>query len=101
MSPANIPVQRNIFLFGDLTLAFEQELRQLLHIRDNASLRDLFDRVNWAFRHEFSKLPTHEQEWLPRFSSLVDLLAGFESLEGAPAIRIALLCLYQLSRFIQ
>ncbi|KAL9618840.1 MAG: hypothetical protein Q9160_006499 [Pyrenula sp. 1 TL-2023] len=62
MSPTDVPIQRNIFLFGDLTIAFEQELRQLLHIRDNASLRDLFDRVNWAFRHEFSKLPAHEQD---------------------------------------
>lgn len=100
MPPVDGTTQCHIFLFGDLTLAFEQDLRQLLHVKDNASLLAFFDHVAGAFRHEFSLLPAREQEWLPRFTTLIDLLANLDGTEGAPATRFALFCLHQLGRFI-
>ena len=99
--PIDTMLKCDIFVFGDLTHNFDEDLQQLLHVKGNASLSDLFNRVACAFRHEFAKLARHEQDWLPRFTSLIDLSANFECLEGAPAMRFALLCLYQLGRFIQ
>jgi len=81
-------------LVGDLTLTFEQDLRQLLHVKDNANLQSFFDNVSFAFRQEFVSLPLAEQDWLPRFTTLVDLVANLDGTEGAPALMVALLCTY-------
>jgi naphtho-gamma-pyrone polyketide synthase len=101
MPPVADTTQCQVFLFGDLTLAFEEDLRQLLHVKGNASLQSFFDHVAFAFRQEFASLPADQQEWLPRFTTLIDLLANLEGTVGAPALRFALLCLYQLGRFIR
>ncbi|OCK90224.1 polyketide synthase [Cenococcum geophilum 1.58] len=95
-----MPPIRTIIVFGDLTYSFQRDLQQLLHIKDNANLADFFARVSFAFRREFALLSQREQEWLPRFTDLVDLLENVGRTEGAPAVQFALLCLYQIGRFI-
>ena len=90
-----------IFIFGDLTITFEDDLRQLLHCKSNATLESFFGQVNLAMRREFTLLSTEEQAWLPHFTDLIDLLANMEDTVGAQALRFGLLCVYQLGRFIQ
>ncbi|KAF4628134.1 hypothetical protein G7Y89_g10013 [Cudoniella acicularis] len=94
------PPIRTIIVFGDLNYSFQRDLQQLLHVKDNADLTDFFTRVSFAFRHEFALLPQREQKWLPKFTNLVDLLDDVDKTEGAPAVRFALLCVYQIGRFI-
>lgn len=98
--PISTIMECQIFLIGDLTFPFEQDLRQLLHMKDNASLQSFFDRVAFAFRQEFASLPLAERNWLPRFTTLVDLLANVDGTVGAPALRAGLMCLHHLGRFI-
>ena len=95
------PPMKTIVVFGDLTYSYLRELKQLIHIRGNASLSDFFTRVSFAFRHEFASLPLLEQNWLPRFTELADLLENVNQTEGAPALRFALLSVYQIGRFIR
>lgn len=101
MPPIEDTRQANVFLFGDLTTPFENDLRQLLHCKSNALLQSFFERVNLAYRREFALLSTEQQEWLPRFTDLVDLMANFEGLIGASAMRCSLLCVYQIGRYLQ
>lgn len=101
MDPSNIMEPCQVFLFGDLTVPFEEDLRQLLHIKSNGSLSSFFDQVGFAFREELGKLASVQQQLLPRFTTLVDLLFRLKDSEGAPALKFALLCLYQIGQFIR
>ncbi|KAL8896686.1 MAG: hypothetical protein Q9192_002952 [Flavoplaca navasiana] len=100
MPPIGGTQQCHVFLFGDLTVAFEDDLRQLLHCKDNAPLQSFFDQVGLAFRHEFALLAAKEREWLPLFTDLIDLMANIDGTTGSPALKFSLLCVYQLGRFI-
>lgn len=90
-----------VFLFGDLTVSFEEDLRQLLHVKDNATLRSFFEQVSYAFRGEFAKLPARQQTWFPRFTTIVDLLSKLGETDGTPALSFALCCLCEIGHFIR
>ena len=90
-----------VFLFGDLTVSFEEDLRQLLHTKGNGSLSSFLDQVGFALREELGKLVSGLQDLFPRFTTLVDLLFKLKGSEGAPALKFALLCLYQIGHFIR
>jgi naphtho-gamma-pyrone polyketide synthase len=90
----------HIILFGDSTVAFEDDLRQLLHHKVNGSLQSLFDGASLVFRREFASLPVDRRAWLPQFTTLLDLLDRLEGTVGAPALKSGLLCLYQIARII-
>lgn len=96
-----MPPIRTIIVFGDLAYNFQRDLQELIHVKGNASLADFFTRVAFALRHEFASLPQAEQEWLPRFTELADLLDNVNQTAGAAAVRFALLCVYQIGRFIR
>ncbi|KAL8653253.1 MAG: hypothetical protein Q9210_002207 [Variospora velana] len=100
MPPIEKGQQCHVFLFGDLTAAFEDDLRQLLHCKDDAPLQSFFDQVSLAFRHEFALLAAKEREWLPYFTDLIDLTANMDGMTGSLALKFSLLCVYQLGRFI-
>lgn len=90
-----------VFLFGDQTTAFETDLRQLLHVRDNATLTSFLTKANAALRDEIAKLPAAKREPFPRFTDLLDLVNGYQETQSHPALALALLCLNQLGRFIK
>lgn len=90
-----------ILLFGDLSTPFIGNLSTLLHYKHNAVLQSFFDQVNLALRHELARLCAEQQEWFPRFTNLVDLVAGIEGSPGEPALKSALFCAYQVARVIE
>ena len=90
-----------IFLFGDLTVSFEEDLRQLLHVVGNGVLGSFLDQVGFTLREEFGRLSAVQQNLLPRFTTLIDLLHNLKGCKGAPALKSALLCLYQIGQFIR
>lgn len=90
-----------LFLFGDLTTSFDEDLRQLLHVRGNGTLSAFLDQVGFTLREEFGNLPGGQQDLFPNFTTLVDLLSKVEEAQGAPALKFALLCLYQIGQFIR
>ena len=89
-----------VFLFGDQTVAFTADLRQLLHVNDNVVLKSFFERAHYALRLEIAQLPARQQEWFPRFTSLLELAAHHRESTSNPALELSLLCLNQLARFI-
>lgn len=101
MAPSKSMDSCQVFLFGDLTIPFEEDLRQLLHTKGNGSLSSFFDQVGFAFREEIGNLSSRLQDLLPRFTTLIDLLFRLKESEGAPALKFALLCLYQIGQFIR
>ena len=100
-SASFVPPIRTIIVFGDLTYNYQRDFQQLIHLKGNANLTEFWTRVSLAFRHEFASLPQLEQKWLPRFTVLADLLENVNMTEGAPAVRFALFCSYQIGRFIR
>ena len=101
MPPIQGTGQANVFLFGDLTTSFESDLKQLLHCKSNGLLQSFFERINLAYRREIASLSAEQQEWLPRFTDLVDIMENFRGLIGASALKFSLLCVYQVGRYIQ
>jgi naphtho-gamma-pyrone polyketide synthase len=90
-----------VFVFGDQTSAFEADLRTLLHIKDNESLRSFFEKANYALRVEIAKLPISQQELFPRFTCVLDRLQNYRASGGNPALGLSLLTLNHLGRFIK
>ena len=99
-SPLMHPI-RNIILFGDLTYDFRKELLQLLHMKDCASLVDFFERIPSALQAEIALAPQAEQRWLPKSTNLVEMVDNMDTIHGSPVINFALLCVYQLGRFLR
>lgn len=91
----------DVYVFGDLACPFEEDLKQLLHHKSNPSLQAFLRLAAAALRKEFGALPAAQRQWLPPFTSVVDLVSGYETSTAAPAVRSALLTLYQVGRFIR
>lgn len=90
-----------ILLFGDSTANIDRHFQQLLNCKGNPELQSLFDHASLAFRREFARLPRDQHEWFPRFTSMIDLVAGVEGSIGEPALRLALLCVYQVGLVLE
>ena len=90
-----------VYFFGDQTNSFESELTQLLHVKGCEVLSSFVERSQYALRLEISKLPVSQQEWFPRFTSLIDLLARKSDSGSNPALELALMCASQLACFIR
>lgn len=90
-----------IYMFGDQTVAFEETLKSLLNVKDNAGLSDFFRRVGFQLRSYIGSLPLHEQDLFPQFTTLVDLFARHEQAAGVPALKFTLLCVTQIAQFIR
>jgi hypothetical protein len=90
-----------VFLFGDLAIHFEDELRHILHVKGNESLHSFFDQVGFALREEFGNLPKSQQDLFPRFTTLVDLLSKLGETEGTPVLRFCLLSICEIGQFIR
>jgi naphtho-gamma-pyrone polyketide synthase len=90
----------HVFVFGDQTVPFEQDLRRLLHVKDNDILRSLFDRVGFALRNELTSLPAIQQDWFPRFTTVIDLVSKLDETAASPVLKFTLLCLCEIGQFI-
>jgi naphtho-gamma-pyrone polyketide synthase len=88
-------------LFGDLTVTFDDDLRQLLHVKGNEILQSFLNQVGYTFRQEFGKLPAGQQDLFPRFTNIVDLVSKLGETEGTPILRFALLTLYEIGQFFR
>jgi naphtho-gamma-pyrone polyketide synthase len=99
--PTNSMEPCHLFLFGDQTVSFETSLRQLLHVKGNGPLSVFFERIAFVLREEIAKLSAHQQDWFPRFTTIVDLVHDVGTTQGTPALKFPLLCLYEIGQFIK
>lgn len=91
----------NLFLLGDQTITFEKSLRQLLHVKGNGHLNVFFEKVAFTLREAIARLPAHQQDLFPRFTTIVDLVHDVGSTRGTPALKFPLLCVYEIGQFIK
>ncbi|KAL3473670.1 hypothetical protein BJX99DRAFT_261073 [Aspergillus californicus] len=89
-----------VLLFGDQTTAFEPSLHTLLYVKGHGTLTDFFDRACFHLKRYIGSLPSHQQDWFPYFTTLIDLFAQHESMYGEPALKFTLLCITELAQFI-
>jgi noranthrone synthase len=92
---------KNIFVFGDQATHFVPDLELLLNTKGNVVLSSFLERVTYALRTEIGRVPGPQLEILPRFDTLLDLLAEAKTSELNPALELALLCITQLGCFIR
>ncbi|KAF7559526.1 hypothetical protein G7046_g4638 [Stylonectria norvegica] len=90
-----------IILFGDLSFAFEDDLKALLLIRDNPLLTSFLEQVGARVRDEIGCLSSQRQSLFPRFTTLIDLLSKLGETEGTPILRFCLLSICQIGQFIK
>ena len=91
----------HIYLFGDQTFDYSQELRNLVHLNSDPLVISFFEKTYYALRAEIGSLPQHQRQEYGRFSSFPELAA--ENLAGSlhPSLDQALSCAYQLASFIR
>lgn len=95
------PSQYQALVYGDLSLVhFENQLRRLLHVKTNPLLTSFFDRVNFALRRLLEILPAEQQDLLPRFATLIDLLAKLGETDGTSVLRFFWLSVHEVAQSI-
>jgi hypothetical protein len=58
--------------------------------------------VAFSLRQELGRQPSAIQNMFPRFTTLIDMVAGFDrNIEGAPVMQFCLMTVCQLAKFIQ
>jgi naphtho-gamma-pyrone polyketide synthase len=90
-----------VFLFGDQTIPFEHTLHNLLHVKDDGMLAAFYDKLAFHLRRYLGNLPTYQQDWFPYCTTLIDLVAEYDKLRGAPVLKFALLCTSEIAQFIR
>ncbi|KHN96135.1 polyketide synthase [Metarhizium album ARSEF 1941] len=100
-TPDMVQKEPEIIAFGDLTTSeCLDSLEALLHSKSNTNLADFFVRVGFHLRQYLGSLPSSQQVLFPRFSTLVDLLAKWESSPGRPVLQLLFLSVLQSAQFI-
>nr|A0A142C799.1 RecName: Full=Non-reducing polyketide synthase phnA; Short=NR-PKS phnA; AltName: Full=Phenalenone biosynthesis cluster protein A [Penicillium herquei]AMP46751.1 PhnA [Penicillium herquei] len=95
------PVQSQVLLFGDLSLAHvEESLKRLLHVKTNPLLAAFFQRVNHQLRRLLDGLPLEQQDFFPRFTTLIDLVSRLGETSGTPVLAFFLLSVQQVAQSI-
>ncbi|KAK0718470.1 polyketide synthase [Lasiosphaeria miniovina] len=90
-----------VLLFGDLSsTGFEDELRRLLHFKENPLLDSFFQKVGSALRTLIGSLPSQQQDLFPRFTTLVDLVSRLGETSGTSILRFFALSVHEVAQFI-
>ncbi|KAJ5749143.1 uncharacterized protein N7511_010839 [Penicillium nucicola] len=93
--------QRQVILFGDLSLVnLEDSFKRLLHVKTNPLLTSFFDRVNYSLRRLLDELPLEQQDLIPHFTTLVDLISRLGETSGTPVLAFFLLSVQQVAQCI-
>ncbi|KAL9594396.1 MAG: hypothetical protein Q9219_007055 [cf. Caloplaca sp. 3 TL-2023] len=91
-----------ILLYGDLSsVHFEDQLRRLLHVKTNPLLVSFFDRVSHGLRRALEHLPMEQQDFFPRFTTIVDLLAKSTETDGSPVLDFFLLSVHEMAQTVE
>ena len=91
----------HIYVFGDETFDYREELSNLLYHNDDPSLVSFFEKTYYALRAEIGRLPQRQLQHFLRFANFAELVT--QSLTGSvhPGLDQALACAYQLAGFLR
>lgn len=91
----------HVLLFGDLSsTGFEDGLRRLSHVKNNPLLSSFLDQVGLRLRELVGGLPSQHQDFFPRFTTLIDLVARIGETSGTPVLRFFALSVYEIAQFV-
>lgn len=91
----------HIYVFGDETLDYREELSSLVHHNDDPLLVSFFERTYHALRAEIGCLPRRQLQHLLSFANFAELVAQSVAVSVHPGLDQALACAYQLARFLR
>ncbi|KAL8943834.1 MAG: hypothetical protein Q9216_000827 [Gyalolechia sp. 2 TL-2023] len=96
-------VDMRILLFGDQTTDPREHLRgQILSGRTNVLVNHFFQKVGIALKYEITQLSHLEQDGIPSFATLEELLERLPTTQAIhPGLASALLCISQLAEYLQ
>lgn len=90
----------SVYLFGDQTYDFRDDLGALLLVGGNPLLNNLFDQAALSLRQEIQSLSWSQRDRFPAFSNFLDLLAIDSSEPLHPALQLALSSLHHFALFL-
>lgn len=90
----------SLYLFGDQTYPFRDDLAALLLIGGNPVLNKLFDQAALSLRQEIQSLSWSQRDRFPSFCNFLDLLAIDASEPLHPALQLALSSLHHFALFL-
>ena len=88
-----------VYIFGDQTFNYEHSLSQLLR-SDNVLLTLFFKKCYSAIQTELGRLPLHNRDATPKFSSIADLLTRKRGACISPALEQVLCLVHVFAAFI-
>lgn len=99
--PPSLPDNRlSVYVFGDQTYDVADTLLSLSQTRNDTLLLDFLSRSCDVLHHEVSRLPAHQRERCPSFTSLADLVPLYRRGTLNTAFIQALTCIAQLGLFL-
>lgn len=99
--PSSFPQNRlSVYVFGDQTYDVADTLLSLTQTRDDTLLLDFLSRSCGVLQREVSRLPAHQKEKCPPFTSLADLVLLYRRGTLNTAFVQALTCIAQLGLFL-
>lgn len=99
--PSSFPDNRlTVYVFGDQTYDVADTLLTLTQAHDDALLLDFLSRSRDVLQHEVRRLPAHQREQCPQFTSLADLVLLYRRGTLNTALLQALTCIAQLGLFL-
>lgn len=91
-----------LLLFGDQALVDRVHIqKQILESRGDPILSLFFQRTSDALRHEIAQLSSLERKTIPNFTSIAELNDQALSDETHEGVQNALLCISQLTHYIE
>lgn len=89
----------SLYLFGDQTTQYKENLRTLLMVGGNPTLNSFTDQAALSLRQEIQTLPWSQRDQFPAFATLLDLL-GTDDKPNHPAIQLALFSVHNFALFL-
>lgn len=101
MPPTGADDRMVVYVFGDQTYDAADSLQSLSQSHTDGLLLDFLSRSCGVLRQEILRLPAHQQEQCPPFTSLADLVLPYQRGQTNPALVQALTCIAQLGLFLR
>lgn len=91
----------SVYLFGDQTSPFRDDLGALLLVGGNPILNTFLDQAALALRLEIQTLSWSQRDHFPSFCNFLDLLAIDPSKPLHPALQLALSSVHHFALFLR
>lgn len=90
-----------IYVFGDQSTSFLDDLQELVVINDDATLRHFLSQSFHTIAQEVISLPILERRSFLRVETLGLLLELYRTHQPHPALENAFLCIFQVAHYLQ